>query len=77
MCSETEEKVILIKLLEFPIFPITVCCCSVSKWSDSAIAEAKWAIGHEKCIFETPHNEIKCVLSIKDVTSSDVNDGRW
>ena len=22
--------------------------------------------GHEKCIFETPHNEIKCVLSIKE-----------
>ena len=23
-------------------------------------------IGHEKCIFETPHNEIKCVLSAKE-----------
>ena len=21
--------------------------------------------GHEKCFFETPHNEIKCVLCIK------------
>ena len=22
--------------------------------------------GHEKCIFETPHNEIKCVLGITE-----------
>ena len=22
--------------------------------------------GHEKCIFETPHNEIKCVFNIKE-----------
>ena len=29
--------------------------------------------GHEKCIFETPHNEIKCVLGIKE---SNFN-GNW
>ena len=22
--------------------------------------------GHEKCILETPHNDIKCVLSVKE-----------
>ena len=22
--------------------------------------------GHEKCIFETPHNEMKCVMSMKE-----------
>ena len=36
-----------------------------TKWSESGIAEALKR--HEKCIFETPHNEIKCVLSTKEL----------
>ena len=30
------------------------------------ISETVELKGHEKCIFEAPHNEIKCVLRIKD-----------
>ena len=35
------------------------------------IAEKWRRKGHEKCIFETPHNEIKCVLSIKELNFND------
>ena len=35
---------------------------------NSETAEVK---GHEKCIFETPHNEINCILSVKE---SDFNE---
>ena len=30
------------------------------------ISETVEVKGHEKCIFETPYNEIKCVLSVKE-----------
>ena len=30
------------------------------------ISETVEVKGHEKCIFETPHNEIECVLSVKE-----------
>ena len=33
------------------------------------ISETVEAKGHEKCIFETPHNEIKYVLSVKESKS--------
>ena len=43
---------------------------AVTKWSASDIAEAtKLKGGHEKSMFETPYNEIKCVLSIKNQIS--------
>ena len=28
---------------------------------------------HEKCIFETPYNEIKCVLSVKESNFNEKN----
>ena len=37
---------------------LVVCPCGPSFWQPRK--------GHEKCIFETLHNEIKCVLSIKE-----------
>ena len=57
MCTETDFtqlKVIFIQLLESPIPPFcnTVCCCSVTKWSDGGIVEAQRA--EKKCIFEAP-----------------------
>ena len=30
------------------------------------ISETVGVKGHEKCIFETPYNEIKCVLSVRE-----------
>ena len=34
-------------------------------------------VGHEKCIFETPHNEIKCVLSIIESYSIEKNGSKF
>ena len=53
------RNVIFIQLQEFPTPPYC-CCCSVTKRSDNGITEALKAL---KMHFETPHNEIKCVLS--------------
>ena len=33
--------------------------------------------GHEKCIFETPHNDIKCVLSIIESYSIEKNGSKF
>ena len=63
MCSRmdfTPEKIIFIQLQEIPTPPYWRCC-SVTKRSDSGVAEALKAL---KMHFGTPHNEIKCVLSI-------------
>ena len=54
------RKVIFIQLQEFPIPPYCRCS-SVTKRSDSGIAVVLKAL---KCIFETPHNNIKLILSI-------------
>ena len=42
-------------------------------WNSTSRSHSGWIFlkqwrckGHEKCIFETPHNEIKCVLSVKE-----------
>ena len=71
MCSETdfthERKSFSSNFLN-PQFFLTVHC---SCHGQSRIA-VKWRRkGHEKCIFETPHNEIKCVLSIKELNFND------
>ena len=58
LCSEmdfTPEKSFLSNYKNFQL-------CSVTKRSDSSIAEA---LKVSKNIFETPHKEIKCVLSIR------------
>ena len=39
---------------------------AVTKWSASDIAEPTKLKGREKSMFETPYNEIKCVLSTKE-----------
>ena len=67
------RKVIFIQLQEFPTPPYC-CCCSVTKRSDSSVAQALKAL---KCIFETPHNEIKCVLSIIESYSSEKNGSKF
>ena len=42
-------------------------CYSVTKWSDSGIVEVqKITKGNEKCIFETPYNEMKGVQGVKE-----------
>ena len=38
------------------------------------ISETVEVKGHEKCIFETPHNEIKCVLSVKESNFNEKKD---
>ena len=37
------------------------------------ISETVEVKGHEKCIFETPYNEIKCVLSVKESNFNEKN----
>ena len=55
-----KKKVILIQLLESPIPPFTAAGGTPTP-PDDHLQPPK---GHEKCIFETLHNEIKCVLSM-------------
>ena len=65
MCSETyftQEKVNFHATTGIPNSS-SYCCCP----PDDHLQEAGpsfWQLrkGHEKCIFETPHNEIKCVF---------------
>ena len=66
------RKVISIQLQEFPTPPYCRCS-SVTKRSDSGIAVVLKAL---KCIFETPHNEIKCVLSIIESYSIEKKNGQ-
>ena len=67
------RKVIFIQLQEFPT-PSYCRCCSVTKRSDSSIAEALNAL---KMHFETLHNEIKCVLSITESYSIEKNGSKF
>ena len=58
----------LLVTTRIPNFPyLTVCFCSVIN-GRKAVKERP-----EKSIFETPHNEIKCVLSIKESNFSGKN----
>ena len=58
----TRKKSFLSKFLN-PQFFLTVHC---SCHGQSRIA-VKWRRkGHEKCILETPHNELKCILASKE-----------
>ena len=64
MCSETDFTQENIKRVGLGgKVGLTACCCSVTKWSNSSIARSlrTW-----KMHVETPHDEIKCVLSIKE-----------
>ena len=71
-----KKKSIFMQLLESPIPPLTaaalrmtICkrpvplCHHLQEAGPSFWQPRK---GHEKCIFETLHNEIKCVLSVKE-----------
>ena len=70
-----KKKSIFMQLLESPIPPLTAAAlrmiiCKRPVPPDHHLQEAGPSFwqpqkGHEKCIFETLHNEIKCVLSIK------------
>ena len=72
MCSETDftqEKVNFHATIGIPN-STSYCCCP----PDDHLQEAGPSLwqprkGHKKCIFETPHNEIKCVLSVKEKRS--------
>ena len=50
---------------------------AVTKWSASDIAEATKLKGHEKSMFETPYNEIKCVLSTKESNFNGKNGSKF
>ena len=66
MCSDpdfTQEKVIFIQLQKSPLL-LTAYCCSVTKRLDSGI-NVRGVEDMKNCIFEIPHGDIKCVLSIK------------
>ena len=64
------------QLLESPIPPLIAAAlemtiCKKPVPPDHHLQEAGPSFsqlrqGHEKCIFETLHNEIKCVLSVKE-----------
>ena len=59
-----KKKEVFIQLLESPI-----SSNSPSEWSFARGRPSFWQPrkGHEKCIFETLHNEMKCVLSVKEL----------
>ena len=74
MCSETDftqEKVNFHAITGIPNSS-TYCCCPLDHHLQEA-GPSFWQPqkGHEKCIFETLHNVIKCVLS---VTESNFNE---
>ena len=65
MYPETDlhkKKVIFIQLLKSPIPPLNDHLQEAAPLDDYLPRQK----GHEKCIFETLHNEMKCVLSIKE-----------
>ena len=56
-----KEKVIFTQLLGSPIPPILLLCHNMV--GERYSIRVKSYEGHGKCIFETPHNDMKCVLS--------------
>ena len=59
-----KEIFIQLQVSSFLPFLLAAALCSVTKWSDSGIV---------KCIFGPLHNEIKCVLSIKESNFNETN----
>ena len=56
-----KNKSIFKQLLEFPIPPLTAAALQIIICKRPALI-----LNHEKGIFVTPHNEVKCVLSAKN-----------
>ena len=64
------KQVIFIQILESPSPPY--CYFSVRKLSG-----VQWSKKHEKCIFESPHNDMKDVLSIRESNFNDTNGSKF
>ena len=71
-----KKKVIFIQLLESTILPyclLLLCHKMIRQRYSGSVKGMKI----EKCIFETPHNEIKCISSIKESNFNEKMDCLW